>query len=124
MKRHWDWDRSIHSYHSNSHLLDESSRCRAVAGKYRRSVPIFMIIHQLDCLPNVIDTHHAENRTENLFPVNAHFRSDMIKQGTSEKEALTVFGDRSIAAVHDKAGSLFDAEGNIRFDSRQMSASH
>src|SRR6516165_4680350 len=81
MKRHWDWDRSIHSYHSNSHLLDESSRCRAVAGKYRRSVPIFMIIHQLDCLPNVIDTHHAENRTENLFPVNAHFRSDMIKQG-------------------------------------------
>src|SRR4029077_2487923 len=124
MKRHWDRYRSIHSYHSNSYLLNESSRRRTVAGKYRGSVPVFMIIYQLDCLPNIADTYHAENRAKNLFPVNAHFRSDMIKQGTTEKESFTVFCHGSIAAVHNETGSLFHAEFHIGFHSRQRSGSH
>src|SRR5215831_19812562 len=110
MERHRDRDRGIHSDHPNSYLLDESSRCRAVAGKYRGSVSIFMIIYQLDCLPNIVDANHAQNRAKNLFPVNAHFGPDMIKQGTTEKESFTAFHDGSIAAVHNETGSLSHAE--------------
>src|SRR6516165_7437508 len=107
MKRHWNRDWDVYANHSDFYLFNEiSCRC-AIRGEYRGSVSVFMVIYQLDRFPNIVDTHDAKDRTKDLFPVNPHFGPDVVKQTAAEKVSLTAFRDRSVAAIHNKTGSLF-----------------
>ncbi len=78
----------------------------AIARVAGDAIPEFMSIHELHGFREILHPHTGENRSEDLFLINAHSRSDFVEERTADEKSLTATGCVEGSAVDHQLGPL------------------
>ena len=86
--RYWNWN--IYSDHTNLNFADEIARSVTISSKDSDTVPIGVIVDQINRSFIGVNPDRGKHRTEDLIFVDFHLWSDLVKQATSDEETIFV----------------------------------
>src|SRR5580704_1395861 len=117
---HWNRNRHIDPDHPGFDLFNEYPGSRTVTSVNRGAVSVLMLIDEFKRFTCIVDSHHTEDWSENLLPINPHGRPDIVKKTAPQKESL--FGTRQgqVTAVHHQGGPFSRPQVDIGNDSIEM----
>src|SRR6516225_8567457 len=123
MPRHRYRDRHIDAHHADLDAPPEFPGNVAIAGVTGDAVRERVAVDELHRCGEVRHAHEGQYWAEDLLPVDAHLRSHMVKERSSEPEALLVAGDsegctaqRMAPSVHHQRRATCHAVGNVAAD--------
>src|SRR6185369_5606060 len=79
VERHRNRNRHINSYHSYFDAIGKKIGRRTIARKNCGSIPILMLIHELDRFLQRADSDDREDRAKDFFAIDPHLRLNMIE---------------------------------------------
>src|SRR5690606_32197993 len=105
--------RNVDANHAHLDLLAEKPRRLAIAGEDAGAVAVLMGVDQLDGRLQAADAHDAQHRPEDLLPVDAHVRRDLIEQAAAEEEAIRTARNTQPATIHHQLRPGTHAIGDV-----------
>ena len=100
----------------------ELARSTTVVGEDRCAVAVLVAVDEGEGVVVAGGAHDAQHRSEDLFPVDAHRRLDVVDQTGPEEEAVFVALDLEAAAVDDDFGARFFALADVVSDAVSVGA--
>src|SRR5580693_2312508 len=120
VKGHRNGNRYIDPDHPDFDLFDECPGCCAVTRINRGAISVLMFIDKFESGTCIVDAHHTENRSKNLFAINPHWGPYIIEQAASEKKGLLGAWQSQVTPVDDQGGPFLDSKIDIGRDSIEM----
>src|SRR5258708_24357865 len=120
MECHRYRDRNVNSDHADLDLVREFPGRIAVAGEDRCAVAEFVLVDHPRGGVVVGSTYDRQDGPKNLFLVDLHVRSDMIKQRAADEVAILVALHFEATTLDEQLCTLRDTRGDVAADHAQM----
>src|SRR5690606_27265781 len=88
VERHRHRNRYVDADHAGLDTMRELARGAAVAGEHGGPVAVFVRVDEAQRSVEICHADHAQHRADNLFPIDAHVRSDLVEQASPQKKSI------------------------------------